>query len=210
MVCTISLSAQSRKGKKKQRPAKTETRESTSTTTTSSRSKAVSGGTSENPRADRKIAITGESGFKTLSGFGLNGTYYIQPKIAVDLGAGLGVQLAKIGVRGRYLFLDKKFSPYVGVGAFLNATEIKDVASLDSNGFEYFIDLNRSLFGQFVVGAEFMATKGFVVGFNVGYAAALTEDSWTTNTPISPETETITEFIFGSSPSIAFNIGYAF
>jgi len=187
---SLSLSAQNRKGKKKQRPAKTET-QSTTTENNSTRSKVVNDGMSLNPRANRNIAITGESGFKTLSGFGLNATYYVQPKIAIDLGAGLGLQLVRAGIRGRYLFLDKNFTPYVGAGLYFNPIAIPDVIVSDLEN-DYLIDINSSTFGQFVVGAEFMANKGFVVGFNVGYSAAF-NDVWTSDNMIPSATETVTK-----------------
>jgi len=69
-----------------------------------------------NPRADRKVAITTEAGWKTMAGSGLNVSYYPIPKLAIDAGAGIGTQGFKTGARVRYLFLDQEFSPILGLG----------------------------------------------------------------------------------------------
>lgn len=209
-LSTLSLSAQNRKGTK-QRPAKTT--ETKSESNTSNRSKAVSGDTS-NPRINRSFALTSETGFKSLSGWGLQGSYYINPHIAIDLGLGLGVQLVKGGIRGRYLFLDNNFTPYVGAGVFLNPIGF-DRFELDLDSQIVLIDTSPSTFGQFVVGAEYMANVGFTVGFNVGYAASFTGDNYMLSETVFPQELSATnkeglDSVYGSSMSIAFNIGWAF
>ncbi len=206
----MSLSAQSRKkSKKKQRPAKTETR---STEVQSNRSQTVKKEKTypDNPRADRTFAITAESGFKSLAGFGLNGTYYVQPKIAIDVGAGLGLQIIKGGIRGRYLFLDKNFTPYVGAGVFFNPLGIDDLLFTDQNFNDVFVDINSSTFGQFIVGAEFMADKGFTVGFNLGYAASLSGENWTSSDVVDDATALTLDILYGNGVAFGFNIGWAF
>lgn len=210
-ISTLSVSAQSRKGKKKQRPSKTEMDSSKSNAENkSSRSKAIDGNLSNNPRADRTFAITHETGFKTIAGWGLNGTYYVQPKIAIDLGLGLGVQTFKGGIRGRYLFLDKKFTPYVGAGIFLNPIALEEFPIPDADGFEILIDVKSSTFAQFVVGAEYVGTKGFTIGFNFGFAPSLSGDNWSSNDSLSTDDMIIPDVLYNSSGVIGFNIGWAF
>lgn len=208
-LTSLNVSAQSRgKNKKKQRPAKTEMKDSPSEKK-SSRSESVKPNRPMNPREDRSIGITIESGFKSLAGFGLNGTYYANPKIAIDLGLGIGLQLFKGGIRGRYLFLDKKFTPYVGAGVFFNPLALDDfeISTPDETNF---IDIQSSTFGQFCVGAEFMGDNGFLIGFNVGYAYSFNDTNWSSDFPVSTEFEQAIDIIYDSSLSFGFNLGWAF
>ncbi len=165
---------------------------------------------SENPREQRVIAITSESGFKSITGLGVMGTYYVTPKIALDAGLGIGLQAFKGGVRARYLFLDKKFTPYVGVGFIANPTELNNVEINDSNGGLIFINLEKSNYGQLSFGVEFVGKNGFVIGGNLGYAINFNENNWSSNSVISSETETVIDILYGSSISTGFHIGYAF
>jgi len=208
LATTMSLSAQSNRGKKKVRTTKTET----TSENKSNRAKAVDDGMKFNPRAERKFAISTETGIKTLAGTGLHATYYALPKLAIDFGGGIGVHLARFGIRGRYLFLDKKFTPYVGAGVYRNPIEItREInAELEFNGEFFILELNPSTFGQIVVGAEYMGDRGFLFGFNLGYSSAFTDEIWSTQENLSNDARLIGDLFYSSGVSFGLNLGWAF
>lgn len=164
---------------------------------------------SDNPREDRKIAITTESAVKNLSGFGLNLSYYITPKIAIDVGGGLGAQLIKGGIRGRYLFFNQRFTPYVGASLFFAPLSFDDI-QIEGVDSTFDIDVTSSTYGQLLVGIEFMGKRGFVIGGNLGYSQNFKERVWSTDETISSFDESILDILYGSGISAGFNIGFAF
>lgn len=162
-------------------------------------------------RADRKVAIAGSIGFKSLAGVGGLVTYYATPHIAIDAGAGLGLQVFKGGVRGRYLFTKKRFTPYVGLGLSHSPLAIEDVQVDNSNGSDYLIDLKASTYGQLSLGLEFLGYNGFLLGFDVGYSKLMNEDNFTNQgDPFDAETQLAFDIIYGSSLNFSFTMGYAF
>ena len=167
----------------------------------------------DNPREERKIAICAEQGIKSITGLGLVGSYYVKPKFAIDAGLGLGFQGIKGGVRGRYLFLDKRFSPYAGAGLHLSPTSVDDVliTSSDPNSTtDYFIDIEGSTYGQILFGLEYMSFKGFVIGANLGYAINFNAPVWSSDFPVDDTTTAVLNILYGNGISTGFNIGYAF
>lgn len=196
-----------------------------------------SNSSSDNPRSERKVALTTEAGWKTTSGTGLNVSYYLMPQFALDGGIGVGWQGLKFGGRARYLFLDQEFSPVLGIGFNMSPTSIgtDDVNFLDSqlisidhdldestDNIEFLLDakLNRSYYGQIFTGVEWMAQKGFVVAFNLGYRISLNK---TIDTTIEYEGESFdvvdqftdkfinsVDIFYGSGLSTSLHLGYAF
>jgi len=193
-----------------------------------------------NPRVDRKVAITTESGLKTMAGTGINVSYYPIPKLAIDGGVGLGLQGAKFGARARYLFLDQAFSPILGLGFNMSPTEIgldrlerfgvdnPQVFQVDHDfdettpTVEVLVDvkLNRSYYGQIVTGLDWVSPGGFVVAFNLGYRISLNR---TIDSVIEYEGDSfdiVDQYadriinnvlpIFGSGLSTSLHLGYAF
>ncbi len=162
-------------------------------------------------RADRKIAIAGTLGFKSLAGLGGFVSYYATPHIAIDAGAGLGLQLFKGGVRGRYLFTKKRFTPYVGLGISHAPLAIEDVLVENSNGSDYSIDLKASTYGQLSLGLEFLGYNGFLLGFDVGYSSLLNDNNFVNNgDPLDPESQLAFDIVYGSSINFSLSMGYAF
>ncbi len=191
-----------------------------------------SNSSSDNPRADRKVAITTEAGFRTMAGSGLNVSYYVVPKLAIDAGAGLGLQGAKFGARVRYLFLDQEFSPILGLGFNMSPQEFglpePELVSLDLDldettpPEEVFVDvqLNKSYYTQAITGIEWMAQGGFVVAFNLGYRISLNQTIDTDIEVNGQSFEVIDQYsdtfinsidrIYGSGVSFSLHLGYAF
>lgn len=191
-----------------------------------------SNASSDNPRADRKFAITTEAGFRTMSGTGLNVSYYVIPRLALDAGAGVGLQGAKFGARVRYLFLDQEFTPILGLGFNMSPQEIgfndpqEVLLDLDFDETtppeEIFVDaqLNRSYYTQAITGIEWMAQGGFVVAFNLGYRISLNQTIDTDIEVNGQSFEVIDQYsdtlinsidrIYGSGVSFSLHLGYAF
>lgn len=162
-------------------------------------------------RTDKNFAVSLESGWRTLSGVGLNATFFPSTSLGVDLGVGLSYIGTRVGVRGRYMISKKNFSPYVGLGFTFSPTSIDniEIEDTDNPGTFYTYDTSSSLFGQVLFGLEYISKGGFYVGWNIGYAPALKDNYSFDQTP--PENlETAVKLLYGSSISTALNIGYAF
>ena len=165
----------------------------------------------DNPRSDRQFAITSDSGLKSMTGVGVAFTYYPSTNIALDAGFGVGVQRFKGGLRGRYLILQKNFTPYVGLGVFFHPTQVNNVEFISLNGFDppYTADLNSSTYGQLIIGFEYMSDGGFVIGLNLGYSRNFNSTPWTSDVGAQQDIDLL-NFLYGSGLCTGFNIGYAF
>lgn len=208
VVLCLNMNAQrSKKSKKKERPSE-RTEQSTEQST---RSQRVKNPQSFNPRDERKIAIASDSGLKSMTGVGLSASYYITRNIAVDAGAGIGFHGFRTGARARYLFLDKKFTPYVGLGLFRNISELDNVLISSLDGFdEYFYDLDKSTYGQIIGGFEFMGDNGFVIGLNLGFSKNFSEPTWSSSEAIDIDTANLLDLLYGSGLATGLRIGWAF
>lgn len=199
-----------------------------STLATAQKSRSNNKSSSNNPRAERKIAIVTEGGWKTMVGTGIVGTYYIVPQLAVDGGLGISLQGLRTGVRARYLFMDDNFSPILGVGINLSngtfETEHRQVIEpfeIDGQMFDGFtadvlLELNRTIAAQLLTGIEYVSDGGFVLGATIGYRARLNQ-SWDTEFAIDGNTFDVADGIinsldriYGSGLSLGLNLGYAF
>lgn len=162
-------------------------------------------------RIDRNFAISLEAGWRTLSGLGVNASFFPNENMGIDLGVGLSFLGTRAGIRGRYMISKNNFSPYVGAGLTYSPTSIDDIEIEDADnlGTYYYLDTHPSLFGQVLFGLEYISKGGFYLGWNIGYAPSLKENYSFDQTP--PESmELGVKLIYGSSISTAINIGYAF
>lgn len=163
-------------------------------------------------RVLRSSAITGNIGWNGLSGLGVSFRVYPITKVSVEAGLGLATTGFKLGVRGKYLFTDKKFTPTIGAG-FLYGTgsslELTFDATDSQSEFNY--KINASPFLQIVGGFEYMSNGGFLIGFDAGYAALLNGTNYMI-TSGSPTKETLTamDIALGSGIVLDITIGFAF
>jgi hypothetical protein len=134
-------------------------------------------------RSRRRLALLGEIGWNGLAGFGPVLTYYPNPHVGLDLGAGLSLLGWKAGVRGRYNLLDKPWTPFLGVG-FNATTGFGEVTfdpekDLDGNPNRdpVTVNLKPSYLIQTVLGVDFIHRHGFTMVGSVGYAALLNSDN---------------------------------
>lgn len=169
--------------------------------------------TSQLPIRDvRHSAVWFNMGWNGLSGFGAAVSYYPVPKIAVDGGVGLSSVGIKASVRGRYLFYVKNFTPFVGLG-FLNGFgtpvdfELKDQFN---DNLPFRVKIDNSPFIQLSGGFEYLAKKGFLVLFDVGFALVLTDNYHVTSGYPSHDMRRVMSITYGSGIVIEGGIGYAF
>lgn len=163
-------------------------------------------------RKTRSSAITANLGWNGLSGIGVSFRIYPITKVSVEAGLGLATTGFKLGVRGKYLFTDKKFTPTIGAG-FLYGTGSSLELTYDGTGnqSEFTYKINASPFLQVVGGFEYMSGSGFLIGFDAGYASLLNGRNYeiTSGSPTN-ETLTIMDAAIGSGIVLEVSIGYAF
>lgn len=171
-------------------------------------------------RAERQIAVTLDGGWNTVGANGILGSYYVTPRIGVDLGFGTGLKGSKVGVRGKYMLSSKNFAPFVGLGLSgkLSANEgfVSNETITDPNtGFETFVtaewDTKRTLYVQPTVGFEYMSNGGFVIGLATGYSFFTAKPyEFTSEFGEGTATETAIRAVLGNGIILSMNIGYAF
>jgi hypothetical protein len=168
-------------------------------------------------RARRKLALLGEIGWNGLAGFGPVLSYYPNPHVALDLGAGISLFGWKAGVRGRYNLLDRPWTPFLGLG--VNATtglgEVTFDPETDANGKPnrdpVTVNLKPSYLVQTVVGFDFIHRHGFTMVGCVGY-------SWLLNShnldilagEFTADEKRAIDIAFKSGVVISLAMGYAF
>ena len=165
----------------------------------------------ESIRDQKNVAISLEAAWNGLSGVGLNVTYYPISNLAVDAGAGISLLSYKFGVRGRYLFMKKNFTPYVGVGFMMAPFDVTGVELTDIDTDENIrVNTEGTNFAQFIGGFEIMSGNGFLFGFNLGYALSLNSDNYTASPNTSESMLNVLDILYGGGLVAGFNLGWAF
>ncbi len=160
----------------------------------------------------RSSAIAGSIGWNGLSGVGVSFRIYPTTKVGVEAGLGLASTGFKLGVRGKYLFSDKNFTPVVGAGFLYGTGSSLDITyDATSSQPEYTYQVKASPFLQIVGGFEYMCNGVFLIGFDAGYAALLNGTNYVI-TSGSPTKETLTamDIALGSGIVLDITIGFAF
>ena len=164
-------------------------------------------------RMTRSFGISMDIGLNGLVGFGPTIQYFVSPHVGIDGGIGLSFTGLKFGARGRYLFLEKNFTPFVGAG-FSYGFGLGDENQLievdfDGNIIEYYI--KPSAFLQLTVGGDLVSKGGFFLLFDLGYAILLSEDNIVivSGTPTASQQRGM-DGVFGSGIVIEVGIGYIF
>lgn len=164
-------------------------------------------------RAERQIALTLDGGWNTVGANGILASYYVNPRVGIDLGVGLGIKGGKLGVRGKYMLSTKNFAPFVGLGLsarFFNVEGIEGTNTNSNGDFESITyDSNNALYIQPTIGFEYMSNGGFVIGLATGYSI-VANDPYTVTAGESKDIESGLDFLWGNGLILSFNIGYAF
>jgi hypothetical protein len=163
-------------------------------------------------RAERRIALLGELGWNGLAGFGAIVAYHVDPHVTIELGAGLALVGGKLGLRGRYNFSQRPFTPFIGVG-FMGATGYeapsRDLNAEDNS--ELNIELRPSAFTQAVVGVDWISQGGFSLVGALGYAFLVSGENVVILTGVpTPDEEEGLDIVFGSGLVISIALGYTF
>jgi len=165
-------------------------------------------------RMTRSFGIGIDIGWNGLVGFGPVLQYYVSPHVGIDGGFGISSTGFKFGARGRYLFLEKIFTPFVGAGfnygMGLGGAGLA-VLSNDDNGNVIDYSVKPSAFLQLTAGADLLTRGGFFLLFNLGYSILLSEDNVVivSGTPTVNQQNGLDGF-HGSGIVIEFGMGFIF
>ncbi|MCF6342962.1 MAG: hypothetical protein L3J31_09185 [Bacteroidales bacterium] len=165
-------------------------------------------------RLTRSFGISMDMGWNGLVGFGPTIQYYVSPHVGIDGGIGLSATGLKFGARGRYLFLEKIFTPFAGAGFNYGmgfGGSGLSVLTNDDNGnvIDYYV--KPSAFLQLTAGGDLLTGGGFFLLFDMGYSILLSED----NIVIVSGTPTVNQQqglkgLHGSGIVIEVGIGFVF
>ena len=163
-------------------------------------------------RMTRSFGVSGNTGWNSLTGFGITIQNYFTPQIALDAGVGLSTLGVKFGGRVRYLFLTKNFSPFVsagyiyGMGSNSNELELEDT---DGSLIRFVVE--PSNFIQLSGGIEYVSNGGFFIMTGIGYALLLNDNIILSSgsTP-SDEMKSFLNVLYGSGFVVEVSVGYIF
>lgn len=130
-------------------------------------------------RMTRSFGISLDMGWNGLVGVGPTVQYFITPHIGIDAGVGLSGTGVKFGGRGRYFFLEKNFTPFVGVGVNYGMGSrggIVELEDIDNGSIIGFV-LNPSTFLQLTVGGDLVSGGGFFIMFDLGYSILMSGEN---------------------------------
>ncbi|MGQ0508594.1 MAG: hypothetical protein ACT4TC_25120 [Myxococcaceae bacterium] len=164
-------------------------------------------------RERRKFAVMGEGGWNSLSGLGVNGTYRLMPRLAVDLGLGLASTGLKGGARVRFNVLTSRWTPTFGLGFLLASGsfgQTVDFPAAFPGDSDLRFRVRPSPFLQFTGGVEFCAENGFTALATAGYAVLLGRNlDMISGTP-SARQDLLLKFVYGSALVVSAAVGYSF
>lgn len=161
-------------------------------------------------RLTRGFGISGNMGWNALTGVGISVQSYMSTHIGLDAGVGVSSVGYKFAGRLRYLILEKNFTPMVGAGFIYGTGFPNQLLTLDDNGNTITIILNKSPFIQLVGGFDFVASNGFFIMADMGYAILLTENVDIISGIPSANMQSVMNMTFGSGIVMEVSIGYIF
>ena len=164
-----------------------------------------------NVRKPRPVAVSAEIGMNSLASMaGLTATVFVVPQVAVDLGLGLSAAGLRSGIRGRYLFSPKKFSPF----AYGSLDYSSGLGTYQEEGTDntLTVTVNSALFLGLGRGFDSMADNGFYWIACAGWSALLggQDFQWSQDSFPSSDDKAAQKLIDGSGPTLSFSAGYAF
>lgn len=160
-------------------------------------------------RTTRRFGISLDMGWNSLVGVGPTLQYYASPHWGVDAGLGLSSVGWKLSARGRYLFLESNFTPFVGAG-IIYGTGSSAVIENEFNGNKISFLLKPAPFIQLIVGGDLVTKGGFFLMFDLGYAILLSENVSITNGIPNSDQKLAMDVAYGSGIVIEVGIGYVF
>jgi len=161
-------------------------------------------------RLSHGFGISGNMGWNGLTGIGITVQSYMSTHIGLDAGAGLSSVGYKFAGRLRYLILEKNFTPMVGAGFIYGTGYPNQLIEYEYDGTTIIYVLNRSPYIQLVGGFDFVASNGFFIMANMGYAILLTENVELISGIPTADMQTIMNITYGSGLVMEVSIGYIF
>jgi hypothetical protein len=161
-------------------------------------------------RLTRGFGISGNMGWNSLTGVGVSVQSYMNEHLGFDAGAGLSSVGYKFSGRLRYLFLEKNFTPFAGAGFIYGTGLPNQLLELEYDGTFITFILNQSPFIQIVGGFDFVASNGFFIMADLGYAILLNDNIELISGFPSPDMQTIMNMVYGSGIVLEVSIGYIF
>ncbi len=130
-------------------------------------------------RMTRSFGISMNIGWNSLVGIGPTFQYFATPHIGIDAGVGLSGTGIKFGGRARYLFLEKKFTPFVAVGVNHGLGGGDSVYKMEDpdNGNLIYFKIKPSTFIPITVGGDVVSGGGFFIMFDLGYSILVGGDN---------------------------------
>lgn len=162
-------------------------------------------------RMTRTIGVSGTWGWNGLTGLGATLQYYISPHFGLDAGLGLALSGYKFSGRVRYLFLEKNFSPLVGVGYIFSTGFPGQFTEFEDEDGKYItVEILPSSFIQIVGGIEFVVDGGFFMMANLGYAIQVNDNvNYISGSP-SETFDRAMQIVYRSGIVFEISIGYIF
>ncbi len=162
-------------------------------------------------REVRRNALTGNVGWKSLTGFGVTYHNYLAKQMGVELGVGIALTNVKLGGRFSYFFSEKNFSPFVS-GGFMYGLGFGDTEiEINSDGTYFKYKVSSSPYVQIAGGIEYLKKNGFLIKADIGYAILLTESNFEiTDGFASNDQIQVLDTMLGSGFVMEVSIGYAF
>ncbi len=160
-------------------------------------------------REQRPFFIGGELGWNGLAGFGVNFSYHVIPRLALDTGLGLSLAGWRLGGRVRANFLTSEWTPFAGVGFTYSSGSGGQEIKLESQGDEATLEVLGSPYLQLAAGVNYTGKEGFVFTATTGYALLLRKNN-TVFVDGSPEAYDDIKPIYDGGPILSVAFGYAF
>lgn len=161
-------------------------------------------------RLTNGFGISGNMGWNSLTGVGLSVQSYMSTHIGLDAGAGISSVGFKFAGRFRYLILEKNFTPMIGAGFIYGTGLPNQLLELEYDGTTITYILNRSPYVQIVGGFDFVASNGFFIMADLGYALLLNDNIEIVSGFPTADMQTSMDMVFGSGIVIEISIGYIF
>lgn len=184
-------------------------------------------GTLKPVRARRPFMVGAEAGLNSISGLGLVASYSFNPHFSLDAGGGYTLDGARAGLRGRYNFFTRNWTPFVGLGAsYLYASQStnrfgstagpgpsgKSNSPQDAHWNGYGVAVQSAPFGTATTGLSYMGDSGFSVLASIGWSQLLDRKSniVVTQGALSTQARREAQLAHGSGPVAALMLGYSF
>jgi len=161
-------------------------------------------------RLTHGFGISGNMGWNSLTGVGVSLQSYMSTHIGLDAGAGISSVGFKFAGRLRYLILEKNFTPMVGAGFIYGTGLPNQLIELDDNGTTITFILDKSPYAQIVGGFDFVASNGFFIMADMGYAILLNENIELISGIPTADMQSAMDMVYGSGIVMEVSIGYIF